>query len=300
MDPKPNNVTSGGPRPLSENQIPSAHHPLNSTPNRPLSEPQNDLIVSATASSEQLGSTILTAHDSTTSVQGFESVSDIFHGDASSGVPAAQQTGPNVSELVTDSEMAQDPAREKDVDMDTTHQNAYTQHDDGNQPVAQPNLNIQSSTGTEPTIQLVAQLLQAQQAGNLADVTSQLHGAQAEQLAEIIKLAWAVSNPSGAEQERPSAQLETGTDTDPDSSSNSESESAGANTEASGQEGCSSARRQSHASPRIQQMLDQDDNDIILIDEHVDVTGLNTIRLTTTWGDVLSKQKQTGRTASLP
>ena len=146
MDPKPNNVTSGGPGLLSNGQDLIAQAPLSSTPNKPLSELQDSSNVSATASSEQLGSTIHTAHDSTTSVSGFESASDIFHRAASSNVPAAQPMGPNVSESATDSDMVQDPAHEQDVEMDTAHQNAYTQHDDGNQPVAQPDPSNQSST----------------------------------------------------------------------------------------------------------------------------------------------------------
>ena len=137
-DPKPYNVTSGGPGLLSDGQNPSAQAPLSSTPNKPFQELPNVSSVSATASSKQLSSTIHTAHDNTTSVQGFESASNIFHVDASSNILAAQQMGPNVSESVTDSDMVQDPAHEEDVDMDTTHQNVYTQHDDGNQPVARP------------------------------------------------------------------------------------------------------------------------------------------------------------------
>ncbi len=204
-DPKPDNVTSGGPGPLSDSQKPSTQLPMSRTPNKPLPELQDGSNVSATASSEQLGSTIHAAHDSTTSVSGFESASDIFHGDTSSNVPDAQQTGSNMSESVTDSDMVQDPAHEENVDMDTTHQNAYTQHDDGNPPVAKPGPSNQPSMGTDQTMQLVAQLLQAQQAGNLADVTDQLHGPQAEQLVQLLQLAKAVANPASAERGHPPA-----------------------------------------------------------------------------------------------
>ena len=56
--------------------------------------------------------------------------------------------------------------------MDTTHQNEYTQHD-VNQPVAQPDPNNQSSMGPDPTMQLVAHLLQAQKGGRwLMSLTS--------------------------------------------------------------------------------------------------------------------------------
>ncbi len=100
--PKPDNVTSGGPGPVSDNQNPATQQPLSSTPTRPHTEPQNDLSVSATVSSEQLGSTIHAAHDSTMSVPGFDSASNISLVDASSSIPAVQSTGPNVSESVTD------------------------------------------------------------------------------------------------------------------------------------------------------------------------------------------------------
>ncbi len=126
MDPKPENITSGGPDPSSDSQNPATQQPLSSTPARPLTEPQNNLNVSPTASSEQLGSTIHTAHDSTTSLTGFESASNIFLGDASSSIPAVQSTGPNVSESVTDPNMGQGLSQEEDNAMDTTHQSAYT------------------------------------------------------------------------------------------------------------------------------------------------------------------------------
>ncbi len=200
-DPKPDNLTLGAPGPSSDGQNPSAHPPISSTPLKLQQEHPDGSNVSATASSEHLGSTIHAAHDSTTSVPGFESASVDFHRDASSSVPPTHQAGPGVSEAVSDTEMGQDITREVDTDMDTTHQSAYTQHDDS-QPVAQPDPINQSSTGQDSTVQLVAQLLQAQQAGTLADVTNQLHGAQAEQLAELLKLARAGSDPTGAGRDR--------------------------------------------------------------------------------------------------
>ncbi len=148
-----------------------------------------------------------------------------------------------MSESVTDSDMMQDPAREENVEMDTTHQNEYTQHDDGNPPIAPPDPSNQSSTGMDQAMQLMAQLLQAQQAGNLADVTGQLHGPQAEQLVKLLQLAKAVANPNGAERGNPSAQTDTATDSAPDSSSQSGSDSESVTTDASGLEGCASARR---------------------------------------------------------
>ncbi len=64
--------------------------------------------------------------------------------------------------------MVQDPACEKDIAMDTTHQNAYTQRADENQPAVQPDLNTLSSMDADQAVQRMAQLFQAQQAGNLA------------------------------------------------------------------------------------------------------------------------------------
>ncbi len=108
-DPTPENVTSGGPGPSSDPQHPATQQPLSSTPARPLTEPQNNLNVSATASSDQLGSTIHTAHDSTTSLTRFESASNIFLGNTSSGILAVQSTVPNVSESVNDPNVGQEP-----------------------------------------------------------------------------------------------------------------------------------------------------------------------------------------------
>ncbi len=146
MDPKLENTTSGGPGPSSDFQDPATQQPLSSTPNRPLKEPQNNLNVSATTSSDQLGSTIHTAHDSTMFVPGFESASNIFLGDASSNIPAGQSTGPNVSESVTDPNKEQDSSQQDDDAMDTTHQSAYTQHTENTGPVVQPEASNSSST----------------------------------------------------------------------------------------------------------------------------------------------------------
>ncbi len=149
MDPKPENVTPGGPGPSLDLGNPATQQPLSSTPARPLMEPQNNLNVSATASSEQLGSTIHTAHDSTMSLTGFESASNIFLGEASSSIPAVQSTGPNVSKSVTDPDLEQDPSREGDNAMDTTHQSVYTQHTNDTGSVVQPETDNVSSTDAD-------------------------------------------------------------------------------------------------------------------------------------------------------
>ena len=157
MDPKLENTTSGGPGLSSDLQDPATQQPLSSTPNRPLQEPQNNLSVSATVSNEQIGSTIHTAHDSTMSVPGFESASNIFLGDASSSIPAGQSTGPNVSESVTDPNTEQDSSQQEDDAMDTTHQSAYTQHTEDTGSVVQPETSNLSSMDADQTAQLMAQ-----------------------------------------------------------------------------------------------------------------------------------------------
>ena len=193
-DPKPENGTPGGPGPSPDVQNPATQQPLSSTPNRPLEEPTNNLNVSATASSDQLGSTIHTAHDSTMSVPGFESASNIFLGDASSNIPAGQSTGPNVSESGADPNKEQDSSQQGDDAMDTTHQSAYTQHDQDTGSAVQPETDNSSSTDAVQTAQLMAQLMQAQQAGTLADLTSQLRGSQAQQLMRILQLSGEPTN----------------------------------------------------------------------------------------------------------
>ncbi len=79
-DPKPEDGTSDGPGPSPDVSNPSAQQPLSSTPNKPLTEQPTSSDISATASSEQLGSTIPAATDSTMSVTGFESASGFFLG----------------------------------------------------------------------------------------------------------------------------------------------------------------------------------------------------------------------------
>ena len=233
-DPKPENTTSGGPGPSSDLPDPATQQPLRSTPNRPLEEPQNNLSVSATASSDQLGSTIHTAHDSTMSTPGLESASNICLGDASSNIPVGQSTSPSVSKSVTDPNKEHDSSQQDDDAMDTTHQDAYSQHDENTGSMVQPETNNISSTDADQAVRLMTQLFQAQQAGNLADVTSQLQGPQAQQLTQIVQLAKAVSQPTRADPDTSSAHPDTGTDSDVDSTMESGSESESVTTDASG------------------------------------------------------------------
>ncbi len=86
-------------------------------------DPQNLTAVSATVSSENLGSTIHATHNSTPSAHGYDSASDVFHGDASSNVPPVQPSSQGTSESIKESEMMQDVTREKDTAMDTTQLN---------------------------------------------------------------------------------------------------------------------------------------------------------------------------------
>ncbi len=299
MDPEPNNLTSDGPGPHPDGQNLSVQPPMSSTPNKPLQELQNVSSVSATTSSEQLGSTIHAAHESTTSVPGFESASTDFHGDVSSDVPPVQQQGQGITRSASDAKMGQDITLKVDTDMDLTHQDAY-KRDDENPPAAQPDLNKKSSTGMDPTMQLVAQLQQAQKAGTLADVTNQLHWPQAEQLAELLQLTKSVADPTSAEWGHPYAQNDTGTDSEQESTSQSGGDTESVNTESSSQEGRSSARRRRLASSQVQKLLEQGDKDVIVIDEQVDTDGLKTVHLTPSWGNVSSTKKRAGLLASLP
>ncbi len=292
-DPGLDNITSGGPGPNPDNQNPATQQPLSSTPNRPLQEPQSNLSVSATVSSDQLGSTIHAAHDSTTSLTGYDSASNIFHTDASSSIPAVQPTGPNVSESVTDPGMEQEQGASQTEDdaMDTTHQDAYSQHTENTKPVVQPETNNLSSTDAGQTARLMDQLFQAQRAGTLADLTSQLHGQQAEQLMKILQLAREVGQPTGTEQDNSSVLPDTGTDSDPDSSIHSGTDSEGVTTDASDPNRRRSATRHRLAPAQAQQMLEQSDRDVIVIDEQVEVTELETIHLTTGWGKGLEQEE---------
>ena len=291
-DPKPENVTPGGPGPSSDSQNPATQQPLSSTPARPLTEPQNNLNVSATASSEQLGSTIHAAHDSTTSLTGFDSASNIFLGETSSSVPAVQSTDPNPSESIADPDMEQDPSREGEDAMDTTHQSAYTQHAANTGSVVQPGTDNVSSTDADQAVRLMTQLFQAQQAGNLADVTSQLQGAQAQQLTQILQLAKAVGQPTRVDPDTSSAHLDTATDSDADSTMESDSGSESVTTDASDQNRRRKATRKRIASSQAQQLLDQSGNDVILIDEQVETEGLDNIRLIQGWDTDFKLEEQ--------
>ncbi len=191
----------------------------------------------------------------------------------------------------TDWDMVQDLAREKDVEMDTTHQSAYTQHADGNPPVVQPDLNNLSSTDTDQAVQLMAQLFQAQQAGNLADVTSQLHGPQAQQLMQILQLAQAVGQPTGAGQGTSSAHPDTATDSDPDSTTQSGSDSKSVNTDASEPNRHRQARHHRLAPDQAQQLLEESENDVIILSEQVETEGLETVHMTTGWDSHVEQEE---------
>ncbi len=119
-----------------------------------------------------------------------------------------------MSESVTDPVEGQGTAQTEDDAMDTTHQSAYTQHTDNTGPVVQPETNNSSSTEAGQAAQLMAQLFQAQQAGSLADLTSQVRGHQAQQLMQILQIAKEVSQPSGAGQDNSSVTPDTATDSE--------------------------------------------------------------------------------------
>ncbi len=179
-------------------------------------------------SSDNLGSTIHTAQDSTTSVTGYDSASVVFHGDTTSNAQSNRQAGQSNSELTKDSEMEQDVTREQDTDMDTTHKDEYKMND-SSQSTAQPNHSNQSSIGTDRT----AQLLQAQVEGTPADVTGTLRGAQANELAKIKLLAQIVFETANSNRPSRPHTAKTATDSNSGSNSSSGGESESANTEAS-------------------------------------------------------------------
>ncbi len=57
-----------------------------------------------------------------------DSASSVFHEGSSSSISAVQPTGPNVPESVTDPGEEHSSSHVEDNAMDTTHQDAYSQH----------------------------------------------------------------------------------------------------------------------------------------------------------------------------
>ncbi len=167
--------------------------------------------------------------------------------------------------------------------MDTTHQDAYSQHTGKTQPVVQPDTNNILSTDADQAVRLMAQLFQAQQPGNLADVTSQLQGPQAQQLMQILQLAKTIDPPSGAGQDTSSAHPDTASDSEPDSTAQSGTDSESVTTDASDHHRRRRASRNRLAPSQAQQMLEQSDKDVIIIDEQMETVELETVRLTPGW-----------------
>ncbi len=263
---KPDNTVPIGAGLHSDSQTSSAHPQMSSTPVRPQMEPQNTTAVSATASSENLCSTVYAAYDSTTSVIRYDSASTVFHRDTSSNAPPVRQTSQGTSESVKESEMVQDFTREQDTDMDTIRQNEYKMHD-SSQPDTQPDQQNQASTGAAQTAQLVAQLLKAEQEGTLKDVTDSLRGTQADELAKLKLLVQMVSKT--AEQEwpnRPPA-ADTGTDSNSDSPASSGEETGGGTSAASSPGGTLTTEQNRSAPSRFTDLLHQTDSDVVLESE---------------------------------
>ncbi len=148
--------------------------------------------------------------------------------------------------------------------------------------MAQPDPSNQLSTNQGTTTQLITKVLQAHKDGTLADVTSQLLGQQAEELDELLALVQAVADSADVERNIPSIEAKLGTDSDSDSPTTSENEMDGADTEASGHDRRPTAGSRRCASPRLSNLLNQQDNDVVFIEEHINT---DTIRLTTTWGE---------------
>ncbi len=139
----------------------------------------------------------------------------------------------------------------------------------------------------------MAQLFQAQQAGNLADVTSQLQGSQAQQLMQILQLAKTIDQPTGAGQGNFSVRPDTGPDSDPDSTTQSGSDSESVKTGASDHNRRRLASRHSLAPSQAQQLLEESDKDVIIIDELVETDGLETVHMTPDWDKRLEHEEAT-------
>ena len=167
--------------------------------------------------------------------------------------------------------------------MDVTHQDAYSQHAGETQPVVQPEASNLPSTDADQAARLMAQLFQAQQAGNLADLTSQLRGQQAQQLMQILQIAREVGQPTGAGQGNFSVRPDTGTDSEPDSTTQSGSDSESVKTDASEPHRCRQARRHRLAPDQAQRLLEESENDVIVLNEQVETEGLKTVHMTTDW-----------------
>ena len=176
--------------------------------------------------------------------------------------------------------------------MDTTHQDAYSQHAREIQPVVQPDTNNVSSTDADQAVRLMAQLFQAQQAGNLADVTSQLQGPQAQQLMQILQLVKTIGQPTGAGQDTSSAHPDTASDSELDSTqSGTDSESV--TTDASDHRRRRRARHHRLGPDQAQQLLEESGKDVIVVDEHIETEGLETVHMTTEWDKHLEHEEAT-------
>ncbi len=176
--------------------------------------------------------------------------------------------------------------------MDTTHQSACTQHTDDTGSVVQTETNNVSSTDEDHAVRLMAQLFQAQQARTLADVTSQLQGAQAQQLTQLFQLAKAVSQPPRADLDTSSAHPDTGKDSDADSTMESANGSESVKTDASDPNRRRRANRTRLAPSQAQQLLEQSGNDVLLLSEQVETEGLENIRLTRGWEEGLKLEEE--------
>ncbi len=109
---------------------------------------------------------------------------------------------------------------------------------------------------------------------------------------QLLQLAQAVANPTGAEQGNPSAQPDTATDSASDSSSSSDDDSESVTADASGHEGRTSARRRHLAASQAQNLLKESDKDVIVLDEHVETEGLETVHMTTEWGQCVEQEEE--------
>ena len=137
------------------------------------------------------------------------------------------------------------------------------------------------------------QLFQAHQAGNLADLTSQLRGPQAQQLMQILQIAREVGQPTGAGPDTSSAHQDTATDSELDSTAQSGSDSESVTTDASDQHRRRQARHNRLALDQAQCLLEESENDVIVLDEQVENETLKTVRVTTNWDKHLEHEEAT-------
>ncbi len=117
---------------------------------------------------------------------------------------------------------------------------------------------------------------------------------------QILQLAKAVGQPTGAGQGNSSAQPDTDSDSAPDSITQSGSDSESVTTDASEHRRRISARRHHLAPSQAQRLLEESDKDVIILDGHVENEGLETVHMTTDWDKHLVEQEEASSPTLFP